>query len=318
MCQASLYSNTTGSNNVGIGYAALNANTTASNNTAVGYQAGYSNTTGAFNTFVGQGAGYASTGNANTLVGQNAGTATTGTNNAFFGAGAGVAVTSGASNTFLGSGLVGVNGSGSAVTTGSKNSILGNYSGNQGGLDIRTASNYIVLSDGDGNVRQTIDSSGNVLVGTTSASITNGGFWIAPGGGSSSAQIGHASGTASGNVYINFGLDVATIGSITQSGTTAVLYNTTSDYRLKENIQDAASASALIDSLQVRQFDWKTDNTHQRYGFIAQELVTVAPEAVHQPADPEEMMAVDYSKLVPMLVKEIQSLRIRLAALEAA
>jgi DNA polymerase III alpha subunit len=83
---------------------------------------------------------------------------------------------------------------------------------------------------------------------------------------------------------------------------------------LKENIQDADSASSLIDSLQVRKFDWKTDQTHQRYGFIAQELVTVAPEAVHQPEDPEEMMAVDYSKLVPMLVKEIQSLRQRLSA----
>ena len=73
----------------------------------------------------------------------------------------------------------------------------------------------------------------------------------------------------------------------------------------------------MIDAIQVRQYDWKSDGSHQRYGFIAQELVTVAPEAVHQPADPEEMMAVDYSKLVPMLVKEIQDLRKRLAALEA-
>jgi len=95
--------------------------------------------------------------------------------------------------------------------------------------------------------------------------------------------------------------------------TTATAYNTSSDKRLKENIQDADSASSLIDSLQVRKFDWKTDQTHQRYGFIAQELITVAPEAVHQPEDTEEMMAVDYSKLVPMLVKEIQSLRKRLA-----
>jgi hypothetical protein len=47
---------------------------------------------------------------------------------------------------------------------------------------------------------------------------------------------------------------------------------------------------------------------------VAQELVTVASEAVYQPANPDEMMAVDYSKLVPMLVKEIQSLRKRLAA----
>jgi hypothetical protein len=114
--------------------------------------------------------------------------------------------------------------------------------------------------------------------------------------------------------FINY-LD-ATIGSITQSTSTAVLYNVTSDQRLKENIQDADSASSLIDSLQVRKFDWKSDNSHQRYGFVAQELVTVAPEAVHQPVNTEEMMAVDYSKLVPMLVKEIQSLRVRVAQLE--
>ena len=50
---------------------------------------------------------------------------------------------------------------------------------------------------------------------------------------------------------------------------------------------------------------------------VAQELLTVAPEAVNQPEDPEEMMGVDYSKLVPMLVKEIQSLRARVNALEA-
>jgi len=106
------------------------------------------------------------------------------------------------------------------------------------------------------------------------------------------------------------------VGSISTSGS-VTSYNVTSDQRLKENIQDADSASALIDSLQVRKFDWKTDNTHQRYGFIAQELVTVAPEAVHQPVNEDDMMAVDYSKLVPMLVKEIQSLRKRLAALES-
>jgi hypothetical protein len=43
-------------------------------------------------------------------------------------------------------------------------------------------------------------------------------------------------------------------------------------------------------------------------------LATVYPEAVHQPKDAEEMMAVDYSKLVPLLVKEIQSLKARLDA----
>jgi hypothetical protein len=46
------------------------------------------------------------------------------------------------------------------VTSGNKNTILGAYNGNQGGLDIRTSSNNIVLSDGDGNVRAHCDSSG--------------------------------------------------------------------------------------------------------------------------------------------------------------
>ena len=156
----------------------------------------------------------------------------------------------------------------------------------------------------------TLDASGNLLVGQTATGYQN----------SKSAYIGsgafimsHSSTNVSGDTYIGFGYNTSQIGSINQSGTTGVLYNITSDQRMKENIVDADSASSLIDNLQVRQYDWKADGSHQRYGFIAQELVIVAPEAVHQPADPEAMMGVDYSKLVPMLVKEIQSLRKRLA-----
>jgi hypothetical protein len=159
-----------------------------------------------------------------------------------------------------------------------------------------------------------LDSSGNLLVGTTSAGTTNSNSLTLEKAGYS--VINHASGTASGFGYTIFGYNGTLIGSITQSGTTAVLYNTTSDRRLKDNITDADSASDLIDAIKVRQFDWKADGSHQRYGMIAQELHEVAPEAVHSPADPDDMMAVDYSKLVPMLVKEIQSLRVRLNALE--
>jgi hypothetical protein len=162
---------------------------------------------------------------------------------------------------------------------------------------------------------------GNLLVGTTSSAFTQSGIVITPSltrTNSSGIFIQHPSGASSGDSYVTFNYNAGTIGSITQSGTTAVLYNVTSDQRLKENIVDAPEFGSVIDAIQVRSYDWKADGNHQRAGFIAQELVTVAPEAVHQPADPEEMMAVDYSKLVPMLVKEIQSLRVRLAALEAA
>ncbi len=136
------------------------------------------------------------------------------------------------------------------------------------------------------------------------------------------------SATGYANIYINkFNLPtddtraIAFYGNGTQVGTitvstSATAYNTSSDQRLKENIADADDAGSKIDSIQVRKFDWKADGSHQDYGMVAQELQTVAPEAVSAPENPDEMMGVDYSKLVPMLIKEIQSLRNRVAQLE--
>jgi len=108
-----LQNNTTGASNVGIGRQALYSNTTGIDNTAVGYQAGYSNTTNSYNTYLGDHAGYAATNWKNTFLGH---------------------------------------ASGEAVTTGGSNTILGRYDGNQNGLDLRTISNTVILSDGDGNI----------------------------------------------------------------------------------------------------------------------------------------------------------------------
>ena len=117
-----MFANTSGTNNTAIGAYALDANTTASYNTAVGRDALGATTTGASNTAVG-----------NNALGAN----TTGTYNVGIGRGAG-----------------------SAITTGSLHTIIGSYSGNGGGLDIRTANNYTVLSDGDGNLRLVFNDSG--------------------------------------------------------------------------------------------------------------------------------------------------------------
>ena len=121
----------------------------------------------------------------------------------------------------------------------------------------------------------------------------------------------------SGNTHsqVIFRRNGSNVGSIQTSGS-ATSYNTSSDRRLKSNIEDAASASDKIDAIQVRQFDWNADDSHQDYGLIAQELQPIEPLAVSGDADSDEMMAVDYSKLVPMLIKEIQELRSRVAALE--
>jgi hypothetical protein len=165
-----------------------------------------------------------------------------------------------------------------------------------------------------GSESMRIDDLGNLLVGRSSA-------------GAAATDNGHVFyGTGQHYIFSNAtecvrfyetsgsGQQVGSI-SITSSATA---FNTSSDQRLKENIVDAPSASDDIDAIQVRQFDWKADGSHQKYGMVAQELQSVAPIAVTGDADSDEMMGVDYSKLVPMMLKEIQSLRARVAQLEGA
>ena len=197
---------------------------------------------------------------------------------------------------------VGVDGTGAILTAGSSGSA-------NASMIFRTASN------GTETERMRIDSSGDLMVGTTDENALNGGFSVKTGT-VPYINVGHASSVASGNYYAAFRHGTNTIGTIAQNGTTSVLYNTSSDERLKENITDSVDAGSKVDAIQIRQYDWKADGSHQDYGVIAQELVTVAPEAVHQPVDEEDMMGVDYSKLVPMLIKEVQSLRSRVAELE--
>jgi hypothetical protein len=106
------------------------------------------------------------------------------------------------------------------------------------------------------------------------------------------------------------------VGSV-ETISTGVQYNVASDERLKENIEYASDSGYIIDSIQVRQFDWKANGVHQDYGFIAQELNQVFPLAVSQGSDDEGIpWGVDNSKLVPLLVKELQELRKRVAELE--
>lgn len=162
--------NTSGQNNVFIGSVSGSANTTGAFNCFTGPSSGRSNTTGSSNTFLG---GLDDTG---TAVGRNN---TTGYYNTAVGSGALKTNTTSYSSTAVGfkagSLATGVYNqffgslSGSAVTTGAYNVILGGYDGSAAPISA-TGSNFVVLSDGAGNVRQTIDASGNVGIGTASPS----------------------------------------------------------------------------------------------------------------------------------------------------
>lgn len=109
------------------------------------------------------------------------------------------------------------------------------------------------------------------------------------------------------------------VGSITTT-TSSTAYNTTSDERLKTNIVDLPDAGEAIDALQPRQFEFLVEPGVLRIGFIAQELFEVVPEAVTPGGDNQftNPWQVDLSRLVPLLVRELQALRTRVAALEAA
>jgi len=104
-------SGASGSANTAVGFYALQTNTSGNYGTSIGYQSGYSSSTSDYNTFLGYRAGYSTTGDQNTFLGKFAG---------------------------------------NAITSGATNTIVGAYNGNQASLDIRTASNYTVISDGGG------------------------------------------------------------------------------------------------------------------------------------------------------------------------
>jgi hypothetical protein len=179
-------------------------------------------------------------------------------------------------------------------------------------------------SGGGSFERMRITSAGYLLVGTTTTlggntsnefKTTTAGSWPLTLNANDRGLLIRQSAASSG-IYAYFEYNGGTNnGQISWSGGTTS-YTTTSDARVKKNIVDAPDAGALIDAIKVRSWDFKVDDMHWRYGMVAQELLPVAPEAVTVPEDEEMMMGVDYAKLVPMLIKEVQSLRARVAQLE--
>jgi hypothetical protein len=188
----------------------------------------------------------------------------------------------------------------------------------EGGGSLYQTNGYVRFANGNTETAR-IDSSGNLLVGKSTAAFGTAGVELKPSGETyvtraSATPLYVRRNTNDGNI-VEFWKDNATVGSISVTSS-ATAYNTSSDERLKENITDSDDAGSKIDAIQIRQFDWKSDGSHQDYGVVAQELLEVAPEAVSEGETEDDMMSVDYSKLVPTLIKEIQTLRNRVAQLE--
>lgn len=170
----------------------------------------------------------------------------------------------------------------------------------------------------------TLDASGNLLVGQTSTGNQNSNSFDLDKQGGYFAQ-NHISGTSSGAGYTYFYYNASQIGSITQNGTTGVLYNLTSDYRLKNNPEALTGAKDFVMALQPKKWQW-WDGSGEGVGFIAHEFMEVAKysgggekDAVDENGNPVyQTISPSSSEVIANLVAHIQNLETRLAALEQA
>jgi hypothetical protein len=128
--------------------------------------------------------------------------------------------------------------------------------------------------------------------------------------------------------HISFTNPNGVVGSISTSAS-ATAYNTSSDYRLKENVVPLTGAADRLNQLQVHRFNFIADSGRTVDGFIAHEAQAVVPECVTGTKDEVDndgnpvYQGIDQAKLVPLLtaalqeaIAEIASLKDRVAALE--
>ena len=203
-------------------------------------------------------------------------------------------------------------------------------------VSVGSEGNNMILRAG-GNERMRIDSSGDVLIGTTSTN-SNEKVRIKSGNDTRAIAFQSATSAEAGYIYIN-------------SGGTSVSYSTSSDYRLKENVVDLTSATDRLKQLQPKRFNFIADADTTVDGFLAHEVSSVVPEAINGTHNEVEVwkegeelpegvsvgdnklddegntipvyQGIDQSKLVPLLtaslqeaLTEIDNLKARIEALE--
>jgi hypothetical protein len=115
---------------------------------------------------------------------------------------------------------------------------------------------------------------------------------------------------------LNFSKSGTTRGSVSIT-TTGTTYNTTSDARLKTDIEPIDHATDMLMAMNPVSHRWKADpDADAVVGFIAQEMQEIVPEAVSGDADSDEMMSMDYGRITPVLVAALQDAHNKIEQLE--
>jgi hypothetical protein len=185
-----------------------------------------------------------------------------------------------------------------------------------------TADGYLAF-EGYSKEYGRFDSSGNLLVGKTTTATATLGWSFGSDRGNAKFSAGNYMifNRDDNDILINFRRSDSSVGTITVN-TTNTAYNTSSDYRLKEDIAPMTGALAKVAALKPCTYKWKVDGSDGQ-GFIAHELAEVAPGCVTGAKDAVDAdgnpvyQGIDTSFLVATLTAAIQELTARVQALEA-
>ena len=189
---------------------------------------------------------------------------------------------------------------------------------------IETADLEFYIKDGGTDTKVlTLKNDQNILIGTDGVPNGTSIYGSAFIDDTDDANVLRMASSASGpKTLIQFFNPNGTVGSIATNAS-ATAYNTSSDYRLKENVVEMTGALDRVDQLKPSRFNFKADPNTTVDGFLAHEVENIIPEAITGEKDAVDdegspiYQGIDQSKIVPLLVGAIKELRAEIEELKA-